>query len=393
MQARVQAGVRSRMDQELAATLTRWRRHLHAHPELSRGEHETAAFIAARLTELGVPHETAVGGTGVVGTLARGASNRSVGLRADMDALPIVEATALPYASANPGVMHACGHDGHMTSLLGAAALLARDSGWHGVVQLIFQPAEEGQGGARAMVADGLFDRFPMERVFGFHNWPGVAAGTVVVHEGAVMSSAARMEIVLEGHAGHAAMPHLTRDPMLAAAHLTVALQSVVSRQVDPLEAAVVSVTMIDGGSAPNQIPQRATLRGTFRTFKPAVRDQVEAAIRQIVAGIAQAFGMAASVAIRHGADATVNSPAEAAMAVEAAEAAGLVLRRDLPPTMASEDFGVYLEQRPGVFAWIGNGPAEDGRALHNARYDFNDAILPAAATWMAAVAKRALAG
>jgi len=385
--------MRGRMDRELAEKLIGWRRHLHAHPELSRGEHQTAAFVAARLTELGVPHQAGIGGTGIVGTLTRGGSNRSVGLRADMDALPILEATGLPYASTTPGVMHACGHDGHTTSLLGAAALLADDPDWRGTVQLVFQPAEEGQGGARVMVADGLFDRFPMERVFGFHNWPGVAAGTVVVHDGPVMSSAARMEIVLEGYAGHAAMPHLTRDPMLAAAHLTVALQSVVSRQVDPLETAVVSVTMIDGGSAPNQIPQQATLRGTFRTFKPAVRDQVEAAIRQIVAGIAQTFGMTATVAIRHGANATVNSPAEAAMSVEVAQAAGAPLRQDLPPTMASEDFGVYLEHRPGVFAWIGNGPADDGRALHNARYDFNDAILPVAASWMAAVAKRALAG
>ncbi len=385
--------MRGRMDQELAERLTGWRRHLHAHPESSRGEHQTAAFVAARLTELGVPHQTGVGGTGLVGTLTQGGSNRSVGLRADMDALPILEATGLPYASVTPGVMHACGHDGHTTSLLGAAALLVHDPDWRGTVQLIFQPAEEGQGGALAMVADGLFDRFPMERVFGFHNWPGVAAGTVVVHDGAVMSAAARMEIVLEGYAGHAAMPHLTRDPMLAAAHLTVALQSVVSRQVDPLETAVVSVTMIDGGSAPNQIPQLATLRGTFRTFKPAVRDQVEAAIRQIVAGVAQTFGMTASVAIRHGAAATVNSQAEAAMAVEAAQDAGAPLRRDLPPTMASEDFGVYLEYRPGVFAWIGNGSADDGRGLHASRYDFNDAILPVAATWMAAAAKRALAG
>jgi amidohydrolase len=379
------------MEESLASTLTGWRRHLHRHPELSRSEHGTAAFVAARLAELGVPHQTGIGGAGVVGTLTRGASNRCVGLRADMDALPIIEATGLAYASANHGVMHACGHDGHTTSLLGAAALLAADPNWQGTVQFVFQPAEEGQGGALAMIADGLFERFPMERVFGYHNWPGIDAGVVVVHDGPVMSSGARMEIVLEGHAGHAAMPHLTRDPVLAAAHLTVALQSVVSRQIDPLEAAVVSVTMIDGGSAPNQIPHQATLQGTFRTFKPAVRDRVEEAIRQITSGVAQTFGMTAQITVRHGAGATVNSPAEAAMAAEAAAAAGLTLRRDIPPTMASEDFGQYLQHRPGVFAWIGNGPAENGRGLHNARYDFNDAILPAAAAWLASVAKRAL--
>ena len=379
------------MDDALAATLSGWRRHLHAHPELSLHETETASFVCARLTELGIPHVAGVGGNGVVATLARGLSNRSVGLRADMDALPITETTGLPYASTNPGVMHACGHDGHTASLLGAAALLQRDPNWTGTVQLVFQPAEEGYGGARAMLEDGLLDRFPMERMFGYHNWPGLAAGTVAVHDGPVMAGGTRLDITLYGHAGHAAMPHLTRDPMLAAGHLLVALQSVVSRTLDPLEAAVVSICMIEGGVATNQIPSEVSLRGTVRTFRPGVREQVDAAIARVVDGIAATFGMGAKLDLPPGIGPTVNHRAEADLAAAAVAEAGLALRRDLPPAMTSEDFGYFLVQRPGAFLWIGNGTADAGTDLHNPGYDFNDAILPAAATALAGVARRAL--
>ena len=381
------------MDIALATTLAGWRRHLHANPELSLQESETAAFVCDRLAELGITYQAHVGGHGVVATLKRGQSNRSVGLRADMDALPITETTGLPYASARPGVMHACGHDGHTVSLLGAAALLVQDAEWTGTVQFVFQPAEEGHGGARSMLADGLLERFPMERIFGYHNWPGLEAGTVAVHPGPLMASAARVVVELIGHAGHAAMPHLTRDPMLAAGHVLVALQSVVSRNVDPLEAAVVSICMVDGGVAPNQIPERVTLRGTCRTFRPSVTEAVEAGIRRVCAGVAATFGMEHRVEVVHGVSATVNHPAEAVLAGAAAEAAGIAVRRDLPPSMAGEDFGWFLEQRPGAFVWIGNGPAVEGRGLHNPGYDFNDAILPNAATYLASVAKRALAG
>src|SRR5579863_8515616 len=238
------------MDQTLAETLTAWRRHLHAHPELTLHEKETAAFVCARLTELGVPFVADVGGHGVVATISRGQSNRSVGLRADMDALPIAETTDLPYASGNPGVMHACGHDGHTTSLLGAAALLQQDPNWTGTVHLVFQPAEEGGGGAKNMIADGLFERFPMERIFGYHNWPGLEAGTVAIHDGPVMASGGRLYFTIKGHSGHAALPHLTRDPMVAAAHLLLALQTIVSRNVDPLEAAVLTIGVMQSGSA-----------------------------------------------------------------------------------------------------------------------------------------------
>jgi hippurate hydrolase len=381
------------MTDRLQDSLIAWRRHLHAHPELSLHEHATAAFVCARLAELGVSFTQGVGGTGVVATLTRGDSNRTVGLRADMDALPIQETSGLPYASTCAGTMHACGHDGHTVSLLGAAALLAADPSWSGTVQLVFQPAEEGLGGARAMLADGLLQRFPMERIFAYHNWPGVAAGTVAVHAGAVMAAGARVEIMFEGHAGHGAMPHLARDPMLAGAHLLVALQTVVSRSIDPLDTAVLSMCTMQTGVAINQIAQAMTMRGTFRSHRPEVRDTMEATIRQISAGIAQSFGMRAEVDISHGAAATVNSAAEADLAAMAGAAAGLAVRRDLPPSMAGEDFGWYLREVPGAFVWIGNGPASPGRELHSPSYDFNDAILPAASSYLASVAKLALQG
>lgn len=325
----------------------------------------------------------------MVATIARGRTNRSVGLRADMDALPIIEATGLPYASTNAGVMHACGHDGHTTALLGAAALLGRDPDWTGTVRLVFQPAEEGAGGARAMLDDGLLERFPMERIFAFHNWPSLAAGTVMVHNGPVMAAGARIEIRVRGHAGHAAMPHLARDPMLASAHLLVALQSIVARTLDPLDSAVLSNCTMEAGRATNQIPEEAVRRGTMRALNPAVLDQIEAGIRRVSAGTAAYFGMTATVEIHPGATVTRNAKAEAALAAEAAHAAGLPVRRDLPPSLGSEDFGWFLRLRPGAFVWIGNG--EEGRELHNPGYDFNDAILPAAAGYLAALAKRAL--
>jgi amidohydrolase len=381
------------MDNTLAETLTGWRRHLHAHPELTLHEQGTAAFVCARLHELGVPFVAGVGGHGVVATLSRGQSNRSVGLRADMDALPIAETTGLPYASGNPGVMHACGHDGHTTSLLGAAALLRQDTSWTGTVHLVFQPAEEGGGGAKSMIADGLFERFPMERIFGYHNWPGLDAGTVAVHDAAVMASGGRIEFRVKGVSGHAALPHLTRDPVVASAHLLLGLQTIVSRNVDPLDAVVISVATMEAGTAANQIPGEAVLRGTMRTLRNQTRDEVEKAIRRVCAGVALSCDVQIEVALRRGNPVTVNSPAERDLAAEAVVSAGLPLRRDMAPAMTGEDFAWYLEHRPGAFVWIGNGPADNGRGLHNSSYDYNDAILPAAAGYLASVAKRALVG
>ncbi len=381
------------MDKSLSDALTAWRRHLHANPELTLYETNTAAFVCARLAELGVPFVAGIGGHGVVATISRGQSNRSVGLRADMDALPIAETTGLAYASGNPGVMHACGHDGHTTSLLGAAALLQQDTSWTGTVQLVFQPAEEGGGGAKSMIADGLFDRFPMERIFGYHNWPGLDAGAIAVHDSAVMASGGRIEFRVKGHSGHAALPHLTRDPMIASAHLLLGLQTIVSRNVDPLDAVVITVATMQAGSAANQIADEAFMRGTMRTLRDAVCDAVEEAIRRVAAGVALSCDVEIDVALRRGNPVTVNTPAERELAALAVTAAGLPLRRDLAPAMTGEDFAWYLRERPGAFVWIGNGPSDDGRGLHSSSYDYNDAILPAASGYLASVAKRALEG
>lgn len=377
---------------ELHQKLTAWRRHLHAHPELSLQEEATSAFVREKLAELGIPFEAGIGGHGIVATLTRGHAQSRVGLRADMDALPITEDTGLPYASTTAGVMHACGHDGHTASLLGAAALLASDTSWSGTVDFIFQPAEEGFGGSRAMVAAGLFERFPMQRVFGFHNWPGLAAGTIAVHDGVVMASGGRITITIEGHAGHAGMPHLTRDPVMAAGHLIVALQSIVSRSVDPLDTAVLSLCTLEGGTARNQIAGRVAIGGTLRYHRDAVKDTILARIDQICAGIATSFGVKVTPEIVMGVGVVINAPTEAGLARLAADKVQAELRRDLAPSMAGEDFAHYLQQRPGAFVWIGNGELREGAELHGPRYDFNDAILPVASGWMAEVAKKALA-
>lgn len=376
------------MNSTLLDRLTAWRRHLHANPELTLNEKNTAAFVCEKLTELGIPFTPNVGGHGVVATISHGASNRAVGLRADMDALPIAETTGLPYASNNPGVMHACGHDGHTTSLLGTAALLAQDTSWTGTVHLVFQPAEEGGGGAKSMIADGLFQRFPMERIFGYHNWPGLPAGTVAVHDGPVMASGGRIEFRIKGKGSHAALPHLSRDPMIAAAHLVLGLQSIVSRETDPMDSAVISVCTINAGTAANQVPEEALLRGTMRSLRREVRDSTDAAMRRVAAGVAQMCGVEIEPMIRHGNVVTSNRSDDADLSADAASAAGLQVRRDLRPAMTGEDFSWYLVEKPGSFVWIGNG---DTAGLHNAGYDYNNSILPAAAGYLASVAKRAL--
>ena len=382
------------METTFAATLAAWRRHLHANPRLSLEEADTAAFVVAKLREMGVAEiADGVGGHGVVATLRRGGGNRSVGLRGDMDALAIEEqAGDLPWRSTVPGVMHACGHDGHTTALLGAARLLLDDPSWTGTVHLVFQPAEEGYGGAQHMVADGLFSRFPMERIFGWHNWPGLPAGTIAVHDGALMAAGCRFEIVFDGHAAHAALPQLSRDPMVAAGHCIVALQSVVARNLDPMAGGVISVTMVEGGEAQNQIPRRVTLKGTARWLHDDAGVTLEQGVHRIAQGIAATFGVEAAVTWRQGVAVTANHPAERDLAASAAASLAPV-RRDVPPAMTGEDFSWFLQEVPGAFVWIGNGPAEDGKELHNPGYDFNDEILPVASGFLAEVAKRALAG
>jgi amidohydrolase len=379
------------MDTDLLAKLTQWRRHLHTHPELSEHENATAAFVQDKLTEFGIPFVAGVGGAGIVATLSRPGSNRTVGLRADMDALPINEANDLPYASRSPGVMHACGHDGHTVCLLGTAAALAKDESWKGQVQFIFQPAEENGVGAKAMIADGLLERFPMERVFAFHNWPGIEAGTVAVHNGPVMAAGGRWQITLHGLAGHAAIPHQTRDPIVAAGHLIVALHTIVSRNVDPVDAVVLSIAQVNGGVVSNQIPGSVTLVGTLRTYDQDVRD-----------GCDQAHGEHRCRHLRglwHARRCRdpLDRPPDHQLARRSRAGRGRSarcrrpVRRDVRPSTTGDDFSFLRLHRPGAYVWIGNGPAGPDGELHNSRYDFNDAILPVAIAWMSKVARLAL--
>ena len=373
---------------DLAETLTTWRHHLHAHPELSLQESSTAAFVCEKLGEMGIPYTANIGGHGVVATLTRGASNRSVGLRADMDALAITETTGKPYASKIPGVMHACGHDGHTTSLLGAAKMLLDDTGWSGTVRFVFQPAEEGYGGAMAMIKDGLFERFPMERIFGYHNWPDLETGTVMLHHGPSMAAAGNYTITLTGHAGHAAMPHLTADPVQGAAHLIVALNAIVARNVEPVQSAVISVTRMQGAEAFNQIPETASIGGTYRAHSTEVMKFLEQRMREVAEHTAAAFNLKAEATFGNYLSPTINHEAEVQLAAGVAAGMGRKVRHDMRPTMGAEDFGFFLERVPGAYAWIGNGPSA---GLHNANFDYNDALLPIAAGYLAGTAKAAL--
>ncbi len=379
---------------EYVEELVAWRRDLHAHPELAYEERRTAAFVAERLRSFGVDEvHTGIGGTGVVGVLRAGSGRGSIALRADMDALPIQEETGVAWASRNAGKMHACGHDGHTTMLLGAARYLAETRRFDGTVYLIFQPAEEGLSGARAMLEDGLFERFPADRVFGMHNWPWLEPGVFAVHDGAAMAASDEFRIRLEGRGCHAAMPHLGRDPIIAGCALVQALQSLVARETDPLEALVLSVTCFHAGDAYNVVPQTAELVGTVRTFRADLRDRAEARLREIARGVGASFGLAIEVDYRRGYPATVNTSGEAERcAAVAAEIAGEeAVRRDERPSMGSEDFAFMLERRPGAYVWLGQGGAAEGRILHSPFYDFNDEILPHGVSYWARLVERLL--
>jgi hippurate hydrolase len=321
-------------------------------------------------------------GTGLVGTLRRGSGGRRLGIRADMDALPIDEATGLPYASRHEGAMHACGHDGHTAILLAAAKAVADNVEFSGALHLIFQPAEEIGAGARRMIADGLFERFPCDAVFGLHNWPGLAAGQIAFVEGPAMAAVDQAHIMVVGQGGHGAAPHETVDPVVAAASLITALQSVVSRSVDPLETAVVTVGSIHGGTASNVIPDHVELKLTLRSFTPAIRALLESRVPALARAQAESFGARAEVDYRRGFPPVVNHHRETCLVRGVALAAfgPEAIAEHFRPRTASEDFAFFLEARPGAFVFIGNG---DGPALHSPRYDFNDAILaPAAALW-----------
>jgi len=377
-----------------AAHLIALRHDLHAHPELAFEEHRSSDVVAAFLQSLGIEVHRGLAGTGVVGVLRNGDSERRIGLRADMDALPLHEQNLFPHRSRHDGRMHACGHDGHTAMLLGAAQTLAGDSVFNGTVVFIFQPAEETDGGARVMIEQGLFDRFPVDAVFGMHNWPGLPAGQFAVHSGPVMACADQFDIVLSGHGGHAAMPQQARDPLVAGAALTQSLQTVVSRALDPLDPAVLSVTQFfSGGEAYNVIPSEARIGGTVRAFRAEVQDQIETALERLAAGIAAAHGVQARVNYRRGYPPTINSKAEAALCADVARAVagdGQV-RTDLNPSMGAEDFSYMLREKPGCYVWIGNGMAEGGCMLHNPRYDFNDAILPLGVKYWVELVKRVL--
>ena len=376
------------------AGLTALRRDIHAHPELAFDEHRTAELVAKRLEAAGIETHRGIGRTGVVGVIRAGTSARAIGLRADMDALPMQERNTFPHHSRHPGRMHACGHDGHTTMLLGAAQYLAGHRDFDGTVYLIFQPAEEGDGGGREMIEDGLFERFPMDAVFGLHNWPGLPAGHFAVHSGPVMASADRFDIEVMGHGAHAAMPHLGVDPLPAAAALVQALQTVVSRTLDPLDAAVVSVTQMHAGEAYNVIPDRASLCGTVRAFSSENQSRIEDAMQRICQGIGTAFNVNIRFTYQRGYPATINAAAEAAVCAEVARAvAGPdAVRTDLPPSMGAEDFAYFLQQKPGAYVWLGNGPGEGGCTLHNPHYDFNDALIPVGVSYWGRLVERLLA-
>lgn len=361
------------------------RQDLHRHPELAFAEHRTSARVAELLQGWGYQVATGIAGTGVVGTLQRGHGSRRLGLRADMDALPIHEATGLPYASVHAGVMHACGHDGHTAILLAAAKYLAQHGRFDGTLHLIFQPAEETGAGARRMIEEGLFERFPCDAVFGLHNWPGVGCGHVGCVEGPAMASVDQAHITVHGHGGHGAEPQHATDPVLAAAHLITALQSVVARNVDPLEMAVVTVGSIHGGQASNVIPDSVALRLTARAFKPAVRQLLAERIPALARAQAASLGAEAEVDYRLGFPPVHNHGAETRFAREVARQAlgDEQVPATFPPRTASEDFAFMLEARPGSYLFVGNG---DTAPLHNPRYDFNDAVLPQAATLWASL-------
>ncbi len=379
------------LDEHFHGELTAWRRDIHRHPETAFEERRTAELIASRLEAFGIAVDRGLAETGVVGTLKRGSSSRAVGLRADMDALPMQELNAFPHRSVHAGKMHACGHDGHVTMLLGAARVLAAEGGFDGTVHFIFQPAEEGGGGGQRMVEEGLFRRFPVDSVYGMHNMPGIPAGQFATRPGPVMAAADELDIVLRGIGGHAAFPHRACDPILAAAHVVTALQSIVSRNTDPLDSAVVSITMFHGGEVGNVIPDHAKLSGSVRTFKPEVQERVIADIGRIARNTAAAFGSVAEVDCRRGYPPTVNAAKETEFALAVARRIGSTLA-EMPPMMGAEDFSFMLQARPGCYMFIGNGDGPGGGCMvHNPNYDFNDAILPTGVRYWVELTRTAL--
>jgi hippurate hydrolase len=362
-----------------------WRHSLHAHPELGYEEKWTSDFVADKLKSFGLEVHRGLGGTGVVGVLKGldadlgGGGNKAIGLRADMDALPMAEENDFSYKSKFDGRMHACGHDGHTAMLLGAAKLLSSQNNFDGTVYFIFQPAEEGGGGGLAMIEDGLFRQFPMDSVWGMHNWPGMEEGTVAVHKGSVMAAADRFEVTVNGNGGHAAMPQATNDPVLAVTGIIQALQQIVARKQNPLDAVVVSVTQINAGSGFNIIPQKANFIGTIRTVNPETRVDVHRQFKDICEATALAYGCVADAFVIKGYPVTVNDIESSSRAIEIASNlfGENAVKTNLAPSMGAEDFAYMLEKIPGAYIWLGAGEGKSGCMLHNTKYDFNDDILP----------------
>ena len=379
----------------LHPAMTAWRRDLHAHPELSMREARTSGLVRAKLEEFGVDEIiTGMATHGVVGVIRAGSSERAIGLRADMDALPIHEETGLEHASQNPGVMHACGHDGHTTMLLGAAKYLSETRNFDGTVYLIFQPAEEFEGGANMMVKDGLFDRCRMDKVFGLHNWPEAKAGTFLWRVGPVMAAVGFFDIVVTGLGSHGASPHQGIDPIVVSAQIIGALQTIVSRSIEPIEGGVVSIGSISGGDAYNILPERVVMKGTARWYRPEVGDQIETGMLQLVKGIAESFGASAEVRFFRHAPATVNDAEATALAMDAARVvAGTEAVREMrAPTMGGEDFAYMLKAKQGAYLMLGGARGTNDPLLHHPRYDFNDEILPVGASWWATLVEQQLA-
>jgi hippurate hydrolase len=373
--------------------LVAWRRDIHAHPETAYEEHRTAEAVAKRLAEFGIEVHRGLAGTGVVGTLKGTVpGSHAIALRADMDALHIHEKNGFDHASQNTGKMHACGHDGHTTMLLGAARYLAETRNFAGTVHFVFQPAEENEAGGRRMVEEGLFEKFPVESVFGMHNWPGLPAGQFAVRPGPMMAASDLFEVTVRGKGAHGAMPHTGVDPVVVAAQIVAGFQTIVSRNAHPLESAVVTVTQIHGGDTWNVIPDEVVLRGTTRSFRADIQDMIEANLRRIAESTAAAYGAGVDFRYDRRYPATVNTEAETELAAGVlAELVGEAnVRRDALPSMGAEDFSFMLQRRPGSYVWIGNG--EGGASLHNSSYDFNDEVLPLGASYWARLVERVLA-
>jgi len=379
--------------EDLQKEMQTWRRDIHAHPEIAFEEHRTAQIVAEKLESFGIEVEIGIAGTGVVGTLKKGTGNRSIGLRADLDALLINEANEFEHKSKNPGKMHACGHDGHTVMLLGAAKYLAEQGNFDGTVNFIFQPAEENEGGGKAMIDDGLFEKYPVESVYGMHNIPGMPVASFAIKPGPIMAAFDVFNVKIVGKGGHAAMPQTTIDPIIIGTKIIDAYQSIISRYIDPQEPAVLSVTQFHAGDAYNVIPNDIEIKGCTRCFSPKVQKQLEEQMHQITKSMCEAYGASYEFEYEHRYPATINSEEEAEIAGKVAQKVVGEDRVNLSPTagMGSEDFAYMLQEKPGSYIWIGNGDGEGSCMVHNPGYDFNDEILPIGATYWVKMAEEIL--